>query len=214
MHNELTKPDICPDKAVEPTTSEVSDVNREYLEVKQKQSPFLLNNSFQYPPKTFKVERSTVLDKVKQFLPKINAENASLTEKMKNKPSELFDIEHLHDPDGAHISMDIGFVPQMQEVDSSDDSSDSDSESEDNDAIQTLMLKLNKQKKKNIIANEHDLQQWSVDFSSFTVRPVPAVITDNDNSHELYMLSNTTQLIILVSKVRNCHVPGTMLFVS
>ncbi|XP_072511903.1 NOP protein chaperone 1 [Notamacropus eugenii] len=84
--------------------------------------------------KTIKVERSSVLERVKDFLPHIEQANKKLREEMVSGPPGLFNIENIEDSQEKIIEMDVAVV-EVSSSDSEELSSGESSESEDENSI-------------------------------------------------------------------------------
>uniref|UniRef100_F6UZJ9 Uncharacterized protein n=1 Tax=Monodelphis domestica TaxID=13616 RepID=F6UZJ9_MONDO len=83
---------------------------------------------------TVRVEPSSVLERVKNFLPHIEQANKKLREEIASGPPGLFSIENVDDSLEKIIEMDVAVV-EMSSSDSEDLSSGEGSESEDENSI-------------------------------------------------------------------------------
>ncbi|XP_027727793.1 uncharacterized protein C12orf45 homolog [Vombatus ursinus] len=84
--------------------------------------------------KTVRVERSSLLERVKNFLPHIEQANKKLREEMASGPPGLFNIENVDDSQEKTIEMDVAVV-EVSSSDSEDLSSGESSECEDENSI-------------------------------------------------------------------------------
>ncbi|XP_043823367.1 NOP protein chaperone 1 [Dromiciops gliroides] len=84
--------------------------------------------------KTVRVERSSVLERVKNFLPHIEQANRKLREEMASGPPDLFNIENVDDSLEKVIEMDVAVV-EVSSSDSEELSSGESSGSEDENSI-------------------------------------------------------------------------------
>ncbi|XP_020837959.2 NOP protein chaperone 1 [Phascolarctos cinereus] len=84
--------------------------------------------------KTVRVERSSLLERVKNFLPHIEQANKKLREEMASGPPGLFNIENVDDCQEKIIEMDVAMV-EVSSSDSEDLSSGESSESEDENSV-------------------------------------------------------------------------------
>lgn len=80
------------------------------------------------PKKTFRFNESSVLTKVKQFLPEMAEENAKLQAVLDSNPEKL-NIENTDDYDGPIIEMDLALMATNDYSSSSIEDTDADSES-------------------------------------------------------------------------------------
>ncbi|XP_068955497.1 NOP protein chaperone 1 [Petaurus breviceps papuanus] len=84
--------------------------------------------------KTVRVERSSLLQRVKDFLPHIEQANKKLREEMASGPPGLFNIENVDDSLEKIIEMDVAMV-EVSSSDSEELSSGVSSESENENSI-------------------------------------------------------------------------------
>ncbi|XP_023360202.2 uncharacterized protein C12orf45 homolog [Sarcophilus harrisii] len=84
--------------------------------------------------KTVRIERSSVLERVKNFLPHIEQANKKLKEEMASGPPDLFNIENVDDSLEKIIEMDVAVV-EVSSSDSEGLSSEESSESEDESSL-------------------------------------------------------------------------------
>ncbi|CAM1323124.1 Uncharacterised protein g8297 [Pycnogonum litorale] len=83
----------------------------------------------QHGPPSFKMEKSSVLKEIKDFLPKMKEANVDLQKKLQHEDeSKNLDIENVNDTDGPIIEMNLAVV-QNDDDSTNDETSDNDTES-------------------------------------------------------------------------------------
>lgn len=114
------------------------------------------NNITAFPtkPKTFKMPTSSILDRVKNFLPEMESANQRLSQVTQEEKEEM-NIENVENDDKV-IEMNINLVePELllsEDDDDSDTDSDTDSEIENKDS--SLMMEGDTKMKKSLVIEE------------------------------------------------------------
>lgn len=123
---------------------------------KDENSKFLITNDVKQskiPPKIFKIEPSSVLSRVKGFLPKMKEAEEMLEKEIAAKSTSGLDIENI--ADGApYIEMNLALVEAQES--SADDSLEESSASEngDSDAVQTQEIDFGHVTDKNFVISK------------------------------------------------------------
>ncbi|KAM8971998.1 NOP protein chaperone 1 [Pelodytes ibericus] len=101
--------------------------------------------------KIVRMPRSSILDRVQNFLPQMAKANENLSKEMESLPAGMFDIENVHEDEEKVIEMNVAVV-ELSDTDSSDadyeDSSEGSSDSELDEEVTEDNIKLRKDKKK------------------------------------------------------------------
>lgn len=121
----------------------VDSQNREFLDISSKDDPLtkLLCATKKKQPKfqTHNPGPSSVLERVKHFLPELAQANTTLEERLKTDGQERLDIENTDDHDGDVVQMDLALVERSDssDCDDSDDDTDSNDSGWNSDTVQS-----------------------------------------------------------------------------
>ncbi|KAM4677414.1 NOP protein chaperone 1 [Discoglossus pictus] len=80
-----------------------------------------------------RLPRSSILDRVQNFLPQMAQANETLSKEMEINPASAFDIEHVDEEEGKIIEMNVALVELSDEDSSEDEAETSSGESSDSD---------------------------------------------------------------------------------
>ncbi|XP_013419554.1 uncharacterized protein LOC106180183 [Lingula anatina] len=135
----------CEDKILQPvcemsTASTKCSTSKDLLHIGGSNPDFLVISKKSAQPvknglKTYRTEPSSVLSRVKSFLPKMEEAQLQIQEILKSNPEKL-DIEHIDDAEAQVIEMNLALVEQEESSDTSSDENEAETVSDSDTDIE------------------------------------------------------------------------------